>query len=238
MKRTLVILVGLMCLLLSACRPTLKQGMVINKKDGNNLVTAKPNNASFSAVPQKWTEKFEYYGGKLKVNVDADLLAPQNQTWPVYEVKLANYTQEEVDFIIKALCGDAKLYDQSGLTSKAELEKQLLEARLELQQRENGTYTGNGDHGIEDLRRTIKRLQQQIPKAPENSGTREISTRLTYDERFDADFLFASMKSGQLDGASIDIRSGRNLPYSENRITFSNGASFDVFNRLTEDHTY
>lgn len=231
MKRAPIILAGLMCLLLlSACQPTPDQGAVINKKDVNNPA----NNASSIGAPQKWTDTTQYYNGKLTVKVDADVLVPQSQTWPVYGVKLANYSQAEADAIVKALFGDAKLYDQSGATTKTELEKQLLELQLELQQRENGTYTGNSDNSVEGVRQSIESLQQQIQKAPEKSNAKEITSKLTYDKGFDADLLFASAKLGQPIDASIDIRSGRNLPYSENSITFRNGTTFDASYNLKE----
>lgn len=233
MKRALIIWVSLMYLLLTACRPTPEQGAVINKNAGNNPAAANPNSASDFDAPQKWTEEARYYNGKLTMKVDADVVMPDTQTWPVYDVKLANYSQTEVDAIVKALVGNAKLYDRSGATTKAELEKRLLVLQLELQQRENGTYKGNSESSIEDVRRSIELLKREITKAPENSGAQEITTQLIYDEGFDADFLFASVQSGQID-ALIDIRSGRNLPYSENKITFSKGAYFDTSYNLEE----
>lgn len=231
MKRIVVVL-GLICILLSACQPTPEKEIVINKNNENQV--SKNPDALTIEDSRKWKEEFEYYNGKLNINVDADILVPQTQIWPIYDVTLVNYTQAEADAIIKALCGDAKLYDQSGAITRGELEEQLIALQLELKQREDGTYTGNSDNSIDNLRRSIELLQEQIPDAPENSDAREITTQMVYDGALDANFLFANVKLGQSKDATIDIRSGCNLPYSENSIVFRNGDPFDTLYNFKE----
>ncbi len=228
----------MICLLLTiitlaACQATPDKDVVINKEgaEGNIVQNIVTQSGIFYNFPESWQDTFSFYGNKLIINIDAALDVPDVDTWPVYNVKLTNYSQEEVDAITFTLFGDAVLYSATHRTTKAEYEEMIINCKLAIEQKKNGTY--QGDESLEDLEAQLEMLEESMQGAPETWNENQVVTpEMFYDADLDADFLYVNADLGKAKMATLDVRSGCNLPDSENSVRFINtdtGSCYDTF---------
>lgn len=233
--------IRMICLLLvmaalTACQATPEKEVIIGKENAEeNIIqsTASVSAATYN-FPDRWKDTLSFYDGKLMINIDAALDVPDVGIWPVYSVELMNYTQEEVDAITTALFGGATLYSASHRTTKAEYEEMIINCRLAIEQIKNGTY--NGDDNLEGLEDQLKLLEELMQAAPETWDDNQVVTsEMYYDSGMDSDFLYVKADLGQDEMATLDVRSGLNLPNSENAVRFLNtdtGSYYDAFYRF------
>ena len=161
-KTTAVLLTALLlftCFTI-ACQPTPESAIVVNKNnDAQNQQTMDTTTQPFSA-PEQWTDSDEYYDGKVVVNIDADVITPQTESFNVYALVPALYTQAQAEKLTEVFFGDAELESLGQQWTKAKYEELLLHYQA--------SYA-SGDMGItqEEYEFNVKDLQERWANAPE-----------------------------------------------------------------------
>lgn len=222
--------------IMTACQPTPKEEIIVNKKNNeDNIVssTTRPSTETTERLkynfPENWKDSFSYYDGKLTINVDAELDAPNVDVWPAYSVEMANYTQEEVNQYVNALCGGTTLYYASRPKTKAEYEQEIINYKLAISQIKNGMY--NGDDSIENINQDIEIAQKLMETAPETVTTNQIATsQMQFSSDFNGYILYVNADLGRNSKAVIDIKSILKLPDIYNAIRFINTDSGNYYN--------
>ena len=162
---TIIILITIVFTMtvLSACQPTPENEIVVNKNtqpnQDNSLNTAMPP----YSVPEQWTDTYEYYDGKVVVNVDADIIVPQTETFNTYSLIPATFTQAQAEKLVNVLFGDAELEAPEQQWTKAQYEELLINFKL--------TYSqGNNPNMSEaEYEANVRDLEAKIVAAPETA---------------------------------------------------------------------
>lgn len=99
----------------AACQPAGNQAAPARPRESATEKTAEGSPAPEETiqkndVPARYQGSFTAYDDKLKVVIDADVEFPADRQLPLYEFAYKQFTQEEVDYFIKLLIGDADLY--------------------------------------------------------------------------------------------------------------------------------
>lgn len=121
MKRIIPIL---LCLFLLACVPTPKEEAVVNKADGTfeQTVTAPKEDSYRYEAPTHWTETIEMKN--LNILIDADIVMPETDVYPVQTIERHMFTGEEVLTMLNA-CFSAPFTLRENPYSMAELEDDI-----------------------------------------------------------------------------------------------------------------
>jgi len=219
---------------LAACQPTPTEPVVIQKgeTDYSSLPVSTVTDADQSTnvqIPESWKVEQENDKGTISIIADAKINTHGFTTWPIYKAKLINFSQSQVDSVVSALFGGATLYQGVSVAmprSKSQLEEKYLALQEELELRENPDYTSRFDESDADLQTQLKNVEDLIADAPEIVNADDFmiraTTQLTYDKEYQADCLFINADLGRTNHAFLDVRSGTNLPFSENSIVFNN----------------
>ena len=144
----------------TACQPTPESEIVVNKNnDAQNQQTMVTTAQPFSA-PEQWTDSYEYYDGKVVVNIDADVITPQTESFNVYALVPALFTQAQAEKLTAVFFGDAELESLGQQWTKAQYEELLLHYQA--------SYA-SGDMGItqEEYEASVKDLEERWTNAPE-----------------------------------------------------------------------
>ncbi len=184
--------------MLAACQSTPSEAPVV-RKDQSNLYKATGQPASAApggaaqapvtvaaqvAAPANYTAELTGADGKLRVTANADVIVPDAAAMPVLRVAAADFTQEQVDGLIRALLPGKTLYEiVHGRLSKSEIGEQILQYKRMKTQDE---FKSEGDQA--KLDESIKRLQEARKDAPEKSErqVRQSDGKLSRLERFDS----------------------------------------------------
>lgn len=131
-------IVSLAVLLLSGCQPTPEKAAVV-QKDSDRLIENAQKNAKESAnkgpyrdlsgqygIPASYQFRMQGANGKLNVKADARTVVPDRDRMPIYRVKAAEFTQEQVDALWSALCGGAEMRIRSGQETKDRIRSRIV----------------------------------------------------------------------------------------------------------------
>ena len=153
-----MIAVLLLAISLISCQAT-PEDLVVKSKAGDELQKAieatpdtTPEVANEEQQPTTIKVKLDKSNdaGTLEVHIDADVVIAD--TMPVATIKKHNFTQEEVDGIVKVLIGDATMYDLSAPETKADIEAAMVNVRRESTDLESDLAQSNGITNLEDLK--------------------------------------------------------------------------------------
>lgn len=162
-KALLIIFSIILMSSLYGCKITPGEEIVINKGDGEleKLIQSTPVPAEQSMKIADWQETYTL--NNLKCEIDADIILPQTNIFPVYKVKKRSFSAECVksinNFFTAAATGMRPTSD-----TKEELELQLVQVK-------RGAYVVDDAGGrwepYEGQEEDIEHLEQQIKNAPE-----------------------------------------------------------------------
>ena len=153
MRRFFILLLALSQL---ACVPTPERDAVVSKADPDVLWI--PTDSASIADAGTFTEN------GVTVTFCASVELPDSETLPRYELRPGAFSEEQVFAFVKALFGDAPIYEP-GEPTKDELYPALLSALEELE-----TVKANPDAcegGTAEYERTVNELQQAYNAAPD-----------------------------------------------------------------------
>ncbi len=122
MKKTLIMMLTAMTLCVSACKPTPEEPAVISKNDGKfeSAIKSTAPRKKYQA-PKTWKEEFDGWQDKVKIKINAEIITPDVDAYPVYRVTPVEQTNESANAFITACIGNEKLYkvDDRTLRPKA-----------------------------------------------------------------------------------------------------------------------
>jgi hypothetical protein len=171
-KSTFFIIAGILGLSLTGCKPTPERPPIVGKGDGKLEEKIKDSgvakgNSSIN-IPQE--VKHDFASGKLSVNMDAKIEAPNASKIPVVKVTPSKFSQEQVDQITKTLMQGKPIYKKNYTMTKAQMEEQLvmLKGMLSKQEPKNDSSDKDKKGRIsEKLKMSIEKMEKDIPNAPE-----------------------------------------------------------------------
>ena len=166
MKRICAALLTGLFLLLTACQPTPEEDIVVNKGDGALeaaiAATAVPSEQPLLPVDEvgerieHWTDELHIRG--LTCTIDADIVLPDKQVFPVYRVR-----QRTLDAETAAQVLDYFLVDATGARETSRTREQVL---LDLMLARKGNYVSYDGVGIwesyDGQEEDIARLEEEL----------------------------------------------------------------------------
>jgi len=171
----IAVMIAAVCLL-TACQPTPETPPVVNRADGKleAKMTETPASAAPTPyqVPPHWKESTEK--DKLTIEIDADIKLPGVTKFPVVKVEPVVFSQQRVDELVNYFAAGKKLYRWPAVMTKADYEKDLIEAKKG--QEVDGKFVVT-----EDSKAWVKELEEKIRNAPEKYDREYVDTKLTYD---------------------------------------------------------
>ena len=151
--------------------------LVVIPKDAEQMLeeatNAMPNEdviASFKDsifAPETYEYEFTDQDNKLKIEIDAYISLPDEQSIPIVRVVPADFDEAVVKRIFENLCNGYSMYDMNQRLSKSEIEEQILVWK-QLRQSPDYIKTDESEAEIDEW---IKRLEQEYQTAPDNKQT-------------------------------------------------------------------
>lgn len=192
-RAALIVFILIVAFIISACQPTPETPPVVRREDDIPkeaiLETAAPpteevKNAiepAVYSVKEHWKEtvkKNDY----LTIEVDADILMPEVETYPVERLERVILTQEKVDELIAYFTEPGtKFYTGEHVRLKSEYEEELIELKQSLQEVLNG---GDGETP-ESIRSYIKEVERKMAQAPESHTYTYVEPVFTYSTDYE-----------------------------------------------------
>lgn len=179
-KKITAALLVLPFLALAACQPTPESGIIVQKDSERMIEQAadESNGTQFEdlIVPESYTyESTEAYG-RLYINVDATIEAPDSEDMPIVQVSKGSFLQETVTGIFNYLFPDEKPYSRITVQAKTDIEDILINMRKQLA---DDSYKDN-DYTEEEYKALIADMEAQYEAAPEQTvsdGTMQLSQK-------------------------------------------------------------
>ncbi len=176
----------------TACQPTPEEPPVIHRSDDIPkeaiLETATPppevKNATQPAaysVKEHWKETVKE-NDFLSIEVDADILMPEAEAYPVERLERVVLTQERVNELIAYFTEPGtKFYTGEYVKLKSEYEEELIDLKQNLQEVLNG---GDGETP-ESIRSYIKEVESKLAQAPETHTYTYVEPVFTYETDYE-----------------------------------------------------
>lgn len=174
MKRKIILYIIIVVVLLCGCQPTPQEKTVISKADGIMQEISKETDKPIEEfiTPAIWVSSQEYYGGKLIVNVDADICVPDVKQHSIYEVKPTGFTQSQAERLIEVLFNNQPVKVASQRWTKTQLEELIVKVKVEW---ESGNDMGMSD---EEYQRSIEDLEERWVTAPTTVEEMDLDTHI------------------------------------------------------------
>lgn len=172
------------------------------------IVEEKEPLAKYS-VTGKWTDIMEREDSIIKLNIDADIVMPDVDTYNTYHVNPAGHiSQEMLDKMIELLFGDEALYEWQRPT-KGELQEQLDGLQIIYQSMLDDTYDfshcSSKENIIESIEGRIEWLEEDIEEAPETIEPVPLNTITLVPNEYDGVSFRGMADLGREDKAQIIV---------------------------------
>lgn len=192
MKRIWAVLLCLVILIvLPACQPTPQKATVVQKdserlieqaqKDASDIdkvtgdtsgesdVDSQDNSTRISlseqyGIPESYEFEDEGADGILRIDVDAQVIAPDQDAMPIYRVKAGEFSQETVSALFNALCGDTKMYINSGQRTKDQIQEQIISIKKRIEDIKDNPEMAEE---LEFAKEFLPKVEQEYENAPE-----------------------------------------------------------------------
>lgn len=182
------------------------------------------------SVVNHWADSFEGEDSRLWIDVDADVLMPNAQTYPVYEVNpYGKFSQQFADRMVKAFFGDAEVYQTAKLT-KRQLDTYFYIALEDYHNMQLGIYDFPDDwddaakqEQMEKAKTYVDNIREQRDNALDEAEFVPVDTTLDYDE-YGIAVINAVADMGYENKAELQLVSSD----SDSYITFSNQGGYNV----------
>ena len=197
-----ILIICFMCTTLTACQPTPQDNAVVNKNKG--VLEEKINKEASSTpsfdIPENINETVYTEDGKLSIQINAGVEKLTLPEYPVYSIAPADFSQEEVDTVIKYFFKDIPLYAQNYTKSKSMINDEIVRLRAELQKM-NPSDTDD----VETAEAAIKQLEKAYESAPENVTRTQITSKLSVPSDVNYGTLDAFADLGYTELSSISV---------------------------------
>ena len=171
----------LVSLVFSGCQPTPEKDVVKGAREAqySAQVDEGANAAALKEFGNRWEETEQSENGKLKLIVNADIVIPETEKWPVFRAKQNGYTQETADFLIKELLGDTQLYKAGKPLTKADYMEMLMQTKADMA--DAAENPDKYEYTQEEFKERISELEEAMANAPDKTDYKEATTKLEDD---------------------------------------------------------
>ncbi len=176
-KIKLIYTVLVIMLIMTACRSTPEEPIVIDKGDDNmDFVQSNSISTSISSqYPSSWTEKIQNNEGSDFIDINATVKFPAINSIPIICVKPHAFSQGEVENLVQYFSQGKPLYSTDETMTKSDIEMHVIELRGILEEAKDG----NEDLGTpEEIQKQIDSLEEQYENAPETRNNTIVDSTL------------------------------------------------------------
>ena len=246
MKNVVLLLVIIFILLFSSCQKTPESETVrqkdndklmeIIKKDGNNNEGIKINNEDITQIT-RWDEHFSLLGDKVKVDIKADVIVPQEIKYPVIMVEPDKFSIEHFLSVEKLFFPECKLISRNAPQTKEEIEQLIFMYEKSINDPKSDFNTAiyseeEYQSKLQEKQSAKEHYKDLYNAAPYSSEIEPIiiNTELLYDNEFD---LIAKAISNNNELKAYVFMNANN--YENKRI---NCIDLSIFYRNPEDFSH
>lgn len=175
---------------LCACQATPEAPIVIGKGNSEleRIIAATPVPTQEYAADEYWQESFTSKDGNVHITVDAGVMLPDTDHYPVVKVVPTHFSEDEVKRIVDVLFGDQTLYVyEGGYEDKETLMREIIECREAIEK--DKAMLNEPDVNIEVIKECIasneewlKGLEEQYRNLPENVSFQEAECKYALDD--------------------------------------------------------
>lgn len=180
MKRLLYIILVLSMLFgVVACQQTPESPIVIGKNQDEMLELAQPNEASGTVgvplserydIPAQLTHNTQSEDGRLVINIDAQVIVPEENRLPIARVVPADFTQEQATRYFQAFCADKEMLVPPSAATKSDVKRSIdyMQGILtDPEQFAGSLYDEEDRPGLEEELAALHRQYATMPEEPE-----------------------------------------------------------------------
>ncbi|BBF45400.1 hypothetical protein lbkm_4167 [Lachnospiraceae bacterium KM106-2] len=167
-----IILLGLCLLLLTSCKSTPEDAVVIKKDSDKVIQKAAENSGKAYTAPDKMKQTLENKTKNLSVSIDVDVKMKKNIDYPVVEVEKREFTQEEADRYLDTFIGKKTFYKVPEDWTKSEIENRIIELKKMLADDKDAV----ADNG-KKVSTVIKDLRKKMDTAPKEDPVENASKK-------------------------------------------------------------
>ena len=173
MKKIMIIFLCVM--MLTACQPTPEEEIVVNKNDGKfeQAMEATPTNTAEPQetqeerapieCPERWQGYFEKFGGRLKMDIDAEIVVSDAAKYPVAQIEPYYIPIEQANKMIETIFGTLDIYMVHYKRTKNDIEDMIVQVKADIKKAEN-----EGDEeAAEQYRETLAGMAELLKDAPD-----------------------------------------------------------------------
>jgi hypothetical protein len=162
-------------LVIPACQPTPDTPPIVNKNDGKleeKLEATPPPDETLKPyeAPAHWSDTVK--DEKLTIEIDADVILPDVDKYPVVKLEPTAFTQQQVDDMVNYFAAGKKLYLPRVMT-KSDYDEMIVDAKRG--QEIDGKFVVT-----EESKEWLKELEEKQAAAPVDSPKIYTDTTLTY----------------------------------------------------------
>lgn len=181
-KSFLIITIALVVMLMSSCQSTPEVEIVVNKADGGlqEIIESSPAPTEEIKVKERWETSLQK--GRMFINIDAEVVTPDVQEYPILSIIPITMNQEWVDKALEVLLQGVTPYEKLEM-SKQTVEKRILNNKKVMDQIEAGKYPdGFSEESYKLLRQENQVLQEMHKNAPDENELELIPADTTLRE--------------------------------------------------------
>ncbi len=246
-KALLIALTLLLTLVMAACQSTPQDSIVKGKnldkmideatKPTASQTAAQGNNlAAKLGAATNYTKELVDAKGKVKIHVNANVVIPDAQSVSVQRVERWNFTQEQVDTLVKQLVKGELFSGDDFKMTKSEIQQKILEIQAAQSKLDpNSNESLNPKSGKQMMEYQLADLQEQLKTAPDTVTKTPITSKLVpMDMNTDyakGDKLYALAQSDKGGYESLKIYNyadepGNMIDYTSEKNAFSRNMGY------------
>ena len=178
-KKNITIILGLyfMMSLLISCKATPEEAIVVNKSQNIERVIATKDIENKYEAPNYWEEIIPTEIDSFKIIVDADVMIPDVDAYPIIKIIQREFTQEDVNTFLDAFLQGEPLYEISNIKTKQEIEDEIIYWQMLLQERKISDPDLYEEYK-KAYTETIENLKNELSSAPEIYERKLLNTNL------------------------------------------------------------
>lgn len=189
---------------ITACQPTPETPPIVGKGDdhleemiASSAVSPLPEETASSlakvvGAPKTFKDSYTNNKGDVTVTIDANVVVPSVEALPALQVKISDFSQEQVDKFGGYFLKRAPLFSEEQVRTKSEIETSIINEEQYLQDLKR-RFTGVRDDEIEESERYLEELKKQYSQAPEKRERMPATLELQSDEHGTSLYVLAEL---------------------------------------------
>ena len=156
------------------CKATPKETIVVNKADGalEKTIASSPAPLGKYQAPANWKDTAHSDSGSIKIEIDADIIMPDVQAFPVLRIAPSDITQEQADKFISILMQGKPIFKPRGSQefTKQELNDLILAVKKHIAEEIEPLKTSNPElykSALDINNSNIKHYEEMLKTAPD-----------------------------------------------------------------------